>query len=71
MCEFGIDLERLAFSTDEGSRVVHGAGLSPEDLDKPQVREKLMAQCLDCWLTRGRLGSLQSGGREIRATTTW
>ena len=71
MCEFGIDPECLAFSTDDGCRVVHGAGLSPEDLDKPQVREKLMAQCLDCWLIHGRLASLQSGGRGTRAMITW
>lgn len=39
MCEFISDVGRLAKRTDDSRCVVHGAGLSPEDLDKPQVQD--------------------------------
>ena len=37
MCEFIFDDGRLVGCIDDGRWIVHGAGLSPEDLDKPQV----------------------------------
>jgi len=37
MCESVLDFGRLAKCTDDGRCAVHGAGLGPEDLDKPQV----------------------------------
>lgn len=37
MCEFIFDVGRLFGHIHDIYRVVHGAGLSPEDLDKPQA----------------------------------
>ena len=38
MCEFIVDIGRLVVWTDDSRHVVHGSGLTPEDLNKPQVR---------------------------------
>lgn len=40
MCEFIADIRRLVVWTDDILCVVHGAGLTPEDLDKPQVHKE-------------------------------
>ena len=44
MCESGIG--RLVECADDSRCAVHGAGLSPEDLDKPQVIESFYHDAL-------------------------
>ena len=35
-----LDIRHSPWHIDDSRCAVHGAGLSPEDLDKPQVRER-------------------------------
>lgn len=44
MCEFGVGSP--VESTDDSRCAVHGAGLSKEDLDKPQVIENVYDDAL-------------------------
>ena len=44
MCEFILDVGCLVGYTNDARCAVHGAGLSPEDLDKPQVQD-CRSQC--------------------------
>lgn len=58
--------------TSNNRCVVHGAGLTPEDLDKPQVCGVVVEVPFALSSTvPDRLASAQSGGRVIRATITW
>lgn len=45
MCESGVG--RLVGCTDDNRCAVHGAGLSTEDLDKPQVIESFYRDDFD------------------------